>query len=95
MHTIIKQSAIFLIKTIIFSIVFGIIWICLIRPTAPPEASAESANQTLAMKKYVEQATKAEEQQQRADLLLTKQEQQSQRLDAILSIWEKQTKIAK
>ncbi|WP_293935531.1 hypothetical protein [Iodobacter sp.] len=43
----------------------------------------------------MEQATKAEEQQQRVDLLLTKQEQQSQRLDAILSIWEKQTKIAK
>jgi hypothetical protein len=104
MHENIKQAGLFLIKAVAFSLIFWGMWVYVVRPITNAQTTnsscnnqvqAESTDQDTAMKKYMEQAAKAEEQQQRMDSILTRQEQQSKRLDAILSVWEKQAKIAK
>ena len=104
MHEYIKQAGLFLIKAVAFSLVFWVMWVYVVRPitnaqttnsTCDNQVQAEATDQNTAMKKYMEQAAKAEEQQQRMDSILDRQEEQSKRLDAILSAWEKQTRIAK
>ena len=104
MHESIKQAGIFLIKAVAFSLVFWVMWVYVVRPITNAQTTnsscnnqvqTESTDQDAAMKKYMEQAAKAEEQQQRMDSILSRQEQQSKRLDAILSAWEKQAKIAR
>lgn len=104
MHESIKQAGIFLIKAVVFSLVFWVMWVYVVRPitnaqttnsSCSNQVQTESTDQDAAMKKYMEQAAKAEEQQQRMDSILSRQEQQSKRLDAILSAWEKQAKIAR
>jgi len=100
----VKQAGLFLIKAVVFSLIFCVVlWVMwgFVLNTQTSSSScnnqvqAESTGQDAATKKYMEYMTKAEEQQQRMDSILTRQEQQSKRLDAILSTWERQGKIAK
>jgi len=99
-----KVAGVFLLKAVTFSVIFWVMWVYTIRPitsaqstnvSSNSKAGAGSTDNEVAMKKYMEQATKVEEQQKRMDAILTKQEQQGRRLDDVLSAWEKQTKGAK
>lgn len=104
MHEHIKHAGVFFIKAVAFSLVFWVMWVYVVRPITNAQtnnasynnqAQTESTDQDAAMKRYMEQAAKVEEQQRRMDAILSRQEQQSKRLDAILSAWEQQAKIAK
>ena len=103
---------VFVLKSIIFSLIFWAIWIGVIRPITSATSDSSNASsqsqeddQESLMKKYWEQAYRADKlqdqyeisidvsknQQRRLDALLTKQEEQANRLDSILSSWEKQS----
>jgi flagellar biosynthesis/type III secretory pathway M-ring protein FliF/YscJ len=104
MQAIFKQIIGFVMKAFFFSVIFWVMWIYVMRPIANPQTSkascgnqtqAESTDQEVAMKKYMEQAAKAEEQLNRMDAILAKKEEQSRRFDNVLSTWERQAKLAK
>ena len=100
-----KQSGfgMFVLKSIVFSIIFWTMWIGVIQPiTSPASDSANTSSQSQAtendalMKKYWEQLRRAdkmhdalEDQYKRAETLLAKKEELANRFDILLRSWER------
>ena len=96
----IKLLSIFLLKCIIFSIVFGLIWNYCFRPSnfqtathADATTKAQEEAYENQVREVMEQLAKSNEQQRRMDKLISSQEMQNVRYEAVLQHWEKQAKI--
>lgn len=94
----------FVLKSLLFSIVFWITWGFVMRPILNAQPTAESnksksqdsaADSDALMKKHWEQVESADLVQRRVEIMLNKEEEQIRRFDVILSNWERQSKLGK
>lgn len=94
----IKSGLLFLLKCIVFAVVFWTVWIFAMRPLSTAvssnsnvqSAQAQDTQQEALMRKYWEQAREADQLQARSEKLLVKQEQLLNRFEAVIQRWEAQ-----
>lgn len=92
----IKSGLLFLLKCIVFAVVFWTVWIFAMRPlstavsnsSTASSAQAQDAQQEALMRKYWEQARAADELQAKSEKLMAKQEQLLTRFEAVIQRWE-------
>lgn len=101
-----KSAALFCLKSIVFSAMFWIVWLNVIRPmTAAGQNNSSCTQDTQAQAQadaYEKQVARVnhqldvvETQQKRMEVNLSDQEQNAKRFAAVLSVWEKQAGLKK
>jgi uncharacterized membrane protein YhiD involved in acid resistance len=101
---ILKSAALFCLKAAVFSAVFWVVWLNVIRPmTVTPQNNSScsqdssSQAQTDAYEKQVsrvnQQLDVVETQQKRTEKNISDQEQNTKRFAEILAVWEKQAGV--
>jgi hypothetical protein len=91
-----KAAGIFIVKCLVFSIIFWSLWYVAFRPGSGNPSGSQQNDSAALMKKYWEQVAQSEklqgtylEQQRRATIQLEKQDELLSRWEKVIQKWEK------